>query len=1134
MGLIKKLLSSVVLFAALMAPVAHAAHVQNVHTGGSVTTINITPVTTGNLLVLSFHTESSSTPTVSDNHSNTWTMATNTNISGSFLSTWYAFANTNAATTITVTPSNAFNQLAVDEYSNVTAFDTSVTTTGTSAGTVTKSITVGSANELIVSAIDGFHSSNTFTANSPFTLGGQNNGADALATSYFSAATSGTYTSSFTISGGSTQYNLPVLAFTTSTFSVSGSIPSTATPTNIAVKSGSTIVATTSVTGSTSYTISGIPNGSYTIVPAGGCINFSPATISITVSGANLTGENFTTGAGSAPCFVQSAGSSTTTTATSKTLTLTGITAGDALVVMAVCNASPYPGPYVSLTDSASNGFKVVSSTNSTFASAVVAVAGNVSAGSDTITYTCTGAGQITMYVQEFSGVDSKPLEGASLLVTSTSASLSSEQMFAPVGDLVVGMVANEFQPGSIISASSGYTTTGNVVGATNGVIAGFYQASVGTTYSNTASISGGTQASFNEIITLRAPTSSTPRFLQAVRATSSTAVSSLAFPSITVTAGDTLLVSATGGTSPSVSGCGATWNLLSSTINNASATVFYATNVSAGACAPTVSYTSSVQACNLLLEYTGVSTTYTPDVWTVGSGSGAIATTGSNEVLVSLFSTYQIGSQGQFSGGSGSYIYRLETNAGSQFEEYAYDQVISSPTSFSFTTSGGFGSGVTNVGFLVVGLRSATPTFGEMQTAFKSGTATTQTLTLPFPVTSGDTLILAVTSANSSYPIVSDNKGNTWTVVPYVNNSGDVPQTTTTFYATNVAAGATTISVTETGAPSVTYDLNATEVIGLGNASPFVAVRNVQPNSTQNTQTDSITLGSGNYYLYSLIGDNDTSQFFYTNSSGWVQRGYPIGSHFLKQVWDESVTAGTYSSHVATSGSFTNNLSTMLVFSAANNSITVPHRVQTMNGGTFAGANTPTATLVQNITSGHLLVVIGAWQSGTGTISDSLSNSWTLLRGGGTNGFGVWYTTASSSGADTVTLTTTDLAALQVIEIAGTHPSIDTSNGATVTSTSAPTGSITTAGANELIISFYLGAGPAIIIADSGAPFYFGSYGYSHGPITLAWEQFATTSGSFSDTMTQASSGLMNVGILAIKVLSTGGQPIVDIIMGD
>ena len=85
---------------------------------------------------------------------------------------------------------------------------------------------------------------------------------------------------------------------TPTTYSVSGTITTSAGAgiANVVVSTGSASATTNS---SGAYTLSGLANGTYTLTPSLSGYTFSPTSRSVTVNGANVTGQNFTgTGSG--------------------------------------------------------------------------------------------------------------------------------------------------------------------------------------------------------------------------------------------------------------------------------------------------------------------------------------------------------------------------------------------------------------------------------------------------------------------------------------------------------------------------------------------------------------------------------------------------------------------------------------------------------------------------------------------------------------------------------------------------------------------------------------------------------------------------------------------------------------------
>jgi PKD repeat protein len=81
------------------------------------------------------------------------------------------------------------------------------------------------------------------------------------------------------------------------TYTISGAI-TTAGGTGIAGVTVSTGSNSTTTNASGAYTLSGVANGTYTLTPSLGAYTFSPASRSVTVADANVTGQNFT---GTAP-----------------------------------------------------------------------------------------------------------------------------------------------------------------------------------------------------------------------------------------------------------------------------------------------------------------------------------------------------------------------------------------------------------------------------------------------------------------------------------------------------------------------------------------------------------------------------------------------------------------------------------------------------------------------------------------------------------------------------------------------------------------------------------------------------------------------------------------------------------------
>jgi hypothetical protein len=129
-------------------------------------------------------------------------------------------------------------------------------------------------------------------------------------------------------------------------YSVSGTISPTAGGGGATVTFGGAASATTTANSSGAYTFTGLANGSYTVTPSHTGYTFSPASQNATVSGANITGLNFTataqgsqtfsisgtiipaTGGSGATVTLSGAASATTTANSSGAYTFTGLANG--------------------------------------------------------------------------------------------------------------------------------------------------------------------------------------------------------------------------------------------------------------------------------------------------------------------------------------------------------------------------------------------------------------------------------------------------------------------------------------------------------------------------------------------------------------------------------------------------------------------------------------------------------------------------------------------------------------------------------------------------------------------------------------------------------------------------------------
>jgi len=90
---------------------------------------------------------------------------------------------------------------------------------------------------------------------------------------------------------------------TAQTFTISGTISPVTGGAGTTVTLSGAGKATTTTGNSGTYSFSGLPNGTYTITPSHAGFAFTPTSQNATISGANITGLNFSAKAQAAPTF---------------------------------------------------------------------------------------------------------------------------------------------------------------------------------------------------------------------------------------------------------------------------------------------------------------------------------------------------------------------------------------------------------------------------------------------------------------------------------------------------------------------------------------------------------------------------------------------------------------------------------------------------------------------------------------------------------------------------------------------------------------------------------------------------------------------------------------------------------------
>ncbi len=173
---------------------------------------------------------------------------------------------------------------------------TSLTSTTYSiSGTVTTS--GGSALSGVTMILSGAAAGSTTTdTNGNYSFAGLANGTYTVTPSlngYTFSPTSITVTIS---NGNISGQNFTGTSNTSATYSISGKVSTSGgSPiAGVTVTLSGAAPASTSTSGNGTYTFAGLANGAYTITPSKNRYTFSPTSISLSISGANVTGQNFT------------------------------------------------------------------------------------------------------------------------------------------------------------------------------------------------------------------------------------------------------------------------------------------------------------------------------------------------------------------------------------------------------------------------------------------------------------------------------------------------------------------------------------------------------------------------------------------------------------------------------------------------------------------------------------------------------------------------------------------------------------------------------------------------------------------------------------------------------------------------
>jgi Carboxypeptidase regulatory-like domain len=158
-------------------------------------------------------------------------------------------------------------------------------------------------------------SSATTTASSSgtYTFGGLVAGTYAVTPSDSGFSYSPTSQTATIATANLTGINFTATAQKGSAFSISGTITPAAGGSGATVLLSGSVGATTTTNAAGNYTFSGLPNGTYTVLPIDAGFAYSPNSQTVTVNGANDTGVNFTAAAGQAHSVALTWNASTST-----------------------------------------------------------------------------------------------------------------------------------------------------------------------------------------------------------------------------------------------------------------------------------------------------------------------------------------------------------------------------------------------------------------------------------------------------------------------------------------------------------------------------------------------------------------------------------------------------------------------------------------------------------------------------------------------------------------------------------------------------------------------------------------------------------------------------------------------------
>src|SRR6266446_3495421 len=321
--------------------------------------------------------------------------------------------------------------------------------------------------------------------------------------------------------------------FNTGGFSLSGTINPTAAGNGAAVVLSGAASASATADNAGNYTFAGLPNGSYMVTPKHTGYAFTPGNQSATVSGANITGVNFTANAVPvAPTITTQPANQTV--AAGQTASFTVVAGGTAPLSyqwqknganIAGATSASYTTPVTTTADSGSTFAAVVSNTAGTVASAAATLTVSAAAVAPTITTAPSNqtvtAGQTASFSVAATGTaplsyqwqkSSVVISGATSSSYTTPATSSSDNgaLFTVLVSNTAGSVTSSVATLTVNAAPVASSITTQPAGqtVTAGQTASFSVAATGTAplsyqwRKNSVAISGATSSSYTTLAT--------------------------------------------------------------------------------------------------------------------------------------------------------------------------------------------------------------------------------------------------------------------------------------------------------------------------------------------------------------------------------------------------------------------------------------------------------------------------------------------------------------------------------------------------------------------------------------------------------------------------------------------------------